>query len=376
MKYLKLKLIIFGIFILVMFPALGINWSLSRYEARAIFIPKSNDGITILYSSLKIDKIKNSKVINRFFGLTQQVSAIPDSGFNNHKKELYLSPDRKLLAVTVSPYDVHGSIQTYITDIGGNKITSAYLGSFISWSPDSQKVLLYRSNIDNERGREIHILDINNNYRNSNLPVGVISADISPVNGIIVYSLTDNNTDHSNIWLRDQSGKDKLIFETANDILAWVRWSPDGSKIAFLRSNLNAQDSETAREIWIMNHDGTSPRKITGRIVWSYPPVWSPDGKKILLIVQENRTERENSIWTDFNKLESDLFEYDVIKNSLYQKTALKNKRVLHPQYSSDGTSAIFVANESGADEVWALKGDKLLQLTDDGEQKRYPIMP
>ena len=62
-------------------------------------------------------------------------------------------------------------------------------------------------------------------------------------------------------------------------------WSPDGKKIAFT-SRDSACDTQQAcqisSEIWVMNADGSSPRRLTSNTEEERSPDWSPDGKKIL----------------------------------------------------------------------------------------------
>lgn len=57
----------------------------------------------------------------------------------------------------------------------------------------------------------------------------------------------------------------------------YPRWSPDGSKIAFV------SDRGGGYEIWLMNADGTNLRQATfGSTASSSLPVWSPDGVHLL----------------------------------------------------------------------------------------------
>lgn len=56
-----------------------------------------------------------------------------------------------------------------------------------------------------------------------------------------------------------------------------VSWSPDGDWLAWL------SDASGENEIWVRAQDGSGePRQVThGGTTWKYPPVWSPDGKKL-----------------------------------------------------------------------------------------------
>ena len=54
-------------------------------------------------------------------------------------------------------------------------------------------------------------------------------------------------------------------------------WSPDGKRIAFSRAAAGAPDETAA--LWIMNADGTSPRRVTD---YSGEMVWLSDGKALI----------------------------------------------------------------------------------------------
>jgi Big-like domain-containing protein/WD40 repeat protein len=65
------------------------------------------------------------------------------------------------------------------------------------------------------------------------------------------------------------------------------RWSPDGGRLAF--SDLN----NTQHDVYVMNADGTALRNITSHAGYDAEPSWSPDGGKIAFISdrQGGRTE-------------------------------------------------------------------------------------
>ena len=57
----------------------------------------------------------------------------------------------------------------------------------------------------------------------------------------------------------------------------WPRWSPDGSRIAFI------SDKSGEEEVWVVAQDGTTPAEqvTTGGKAFRYAPEWAPDGKRI-----------------------------------------------------------------------------------------------
>ncbi len=71
--------------------------------------------------------------------------------------------------------------------------------------------------------------------------------------------------------------------------------SPDGSTIVFKLSTVNAN------ELWLMNRDGSSPRKIQNATGWD--PTWSPDGSLILFASDMEGAVQLFSIRTDGSEL-------------------------------------------------------------------------
>lgn len=62
-------------------------------------------------------------------------------------------------------------------------------------------------------------------------------------------------------------------------------WSPDGRRLAYVHSTGRRLGTGTAgTEIWVMNADGTSKRRLTRNALWDGSPTWSPDGRSILFV--------------------------------------------------------------------------------------------
>ncbi|HKW35879.1 MAG TPA: hypothetical protein VJN92_22940 [Candidatus Acidoferrum sp.] len=277
------------------------------------------------------------------------------SGFGNAKysgypqKELYLSPNRELVAVTIAPPGNDVWPLTYIAAINRRKLTKAQVGTFISWAPDSSKALLFYSPTNGPGIRKMYALDAQGNYYDLGLPNGTISADISPLDGSILYSSASEGTDNSTLYLRDSHGKDMQLLKGENSIFAWARWSPRGDKIVFLKSDLLITHSE----VWSINADGTGAEKASD-VNWGYPAVWSPDGTRFAFANAR------------------DIWEYDTVAKSLYNATNLDQGRGEHPSYSTDGKTLAF----SAIGQIWKVENGSATQVTSDIQAKDYPILP
>ena len=286
---------------------------------------------------------------------TQVGSDFGNSTIPNGDKQLFLSPDRKLIAVTVIPPGDDVWPVTYIASVDGIVLTSAQLGTFISWSPDSSKVLLYVSPTEAPWIRKIYALDTQGNYYDSGLPNGTINADISPVDGSILYSLTSGGSDDSTLYVRNLQGKDTLLIKGNGSIFAWARWSPTGNAIAFMKSDLWASPGQQA--VWVIRPDGTGATSVSG-VNWGYPPVWSPDGTRLAF-------SNAGNIW-----------EYDPSAKSLHNASNLNEGSAIHPSYSADGKTIFFSANHSGTSQIWSARDGNAIQLTSDAQNKDYSLLP
>ena len=65
-------------------------------------------------------------------------------------------------------------------------------------------------------------------------------------------------------------------------------WSPDGEWIAVVRGDVNERGISQGDNVWLMRPDGTDAYPLTSEpnIIYG-EPVWSPDGKQLLLRFEE-----------------------------------------------------------------------------------------
>ncbi|MEN8007798.1 MAG: S9 family peptidase [Candidatus Krumholzibacteriota bacterium] len=108
------------------------------------------------------------------------------------------------------------------------------------------------------------------------------SGDLSPDGRFLLYRITawdpdkeENRTTH---YRREfSSGRDLLIF-TPEDRCRGPVWRPDGQAIAYLRT------SDQGTEIWLMDADGASRRRISAGPGKFGDLIWSPDGSALAWI--------------------------------------------------------------------------------------------
>lgn len=93
----------------------------------------------------------------------------------------------------------------------------------------------------------------------------------------------------SEIFLMDISGSNpnRLTFNDATDY--YPKYSPDGTKIAFL-----SQTSNDIPQLWVMNSDGTNQQQLTTQgadLFFS----WSPDGTRLVYVQHDYRKADRNN---------------------------------------------------------------------------------
>ncbi|NNF00833.1 MAG: hypothetical protein HKN25_17590, partial [Pyrinomonadaceae bacterium] len=117
---------------------------------------------------------------------------------------------------------------------------------------------------------------------------------------------------------------------------AWLRWSPDGKKVAFFsRRDTNDQDDE----IYIMDYPDGKPKRITHRKGHDFCPSWSPDGKRLAVAAVDEKLGRSINI-IDLN-------------GKILSRLGLGFERVTEPNWSPDGKQIIYTARKEGNYDIY-----------------------
>src|SRR5262249_50929506 len=146
-------------------------------------------------------------------------------------------------------------------------------------------------------------------------------------------------------------------------------------------------------EIWIMNGDGTQPRRLTHNTTWDLAPVWSPNGKTvafygiqfdalgqlpvglahIYLVNVDGSDQRlltdvpaRFPSWSANGKIafdngspsSGDIFVINADGSGLEQLTHDPAARNIRPDWSPDGRKIAFTSRRDGNDAIYVMDAD------------------
>jgi dipeptidyl aminopeptidase/acylaminoacyl peptidase len=260
----------------------------------------------------------------------------------------------------------------------------------VAISPDGDRVLyvLRSMNLkENRFGTDIHVVPTSGGESVGLTEGGKSSLPSwSPDGGRIAFAQA-NEGGGKGIWLMDRKGEGKrkiADYQTSNASLGvstigeTIRWSPDGSKIAFL-ATLEPYDKEAKirvvdrimykafygysdmrrRHVFVVSPLGNEPpRQLTFGDYDEHSIAWSPDGREIAFV--SNRTGRDD------HNMHLDIYAVDVETSEIRRITESVGAEY-YPTWSPDGKTIAYTAttradtsNESTPEDrhVWVVDSD------------------
>jgi Tol biopolymer transport system component len=183
---------------------------------------------------------------------------------------------------------------------------------------------------------------------------GVPGAEATPppgFNGLIAFTSARVTAmgNVPNIWTRAPDGTEMNLTNSPSNDNEDPAWSPDGSRIAFARSEGGLF------HIWLMDADGENQVRLTSGF-YERNPAWSPDGATIAFTSDRPNLGTAPHIWlmnadgTNLRQLTDDSTTHHVLSQS--------------PDWSPDGTHIVF----DDAFDIYVMNADgsNVTQLTTD----------
>ena len=92
----------------------------------------------------------------------------------------------------------------------------------------------------------------------------------------------------SDIWMASWDGADQVRLTFTDDSSESApRWSPDGRYLAFLAARGDEEQKKKGSQVWLLNRAGGEAQKLTDIKGGVAAYAWSPDGKRLVLVVND-----------------------------------------------------------------------------------------
>ena len=203
------------------------------------------------------------------------------------------SPDGARIAF--SQCNASGRQGIYLMQKDGTNVTqltdAPHDDFFPNWSPDSTRLTFTYGECSNGTDGiipEIYSIDVASKIRTQLTNNSVVDAtsDWSPNGASIAFARANSAAscdliDVADIYTMDAAGGNEKLLTNGDSISYDPAYSPDGSRIAFVRETVDPIQGFRLRSINVMNIDGTGRTQITPNAIDAEKPTWSPDGTKI-----------------------------------------------------------------------------------------------
>jgi len=171
-----------------------------------------------------------------------------------------------------------GESGLFVMEADGSDQTRLASGDVVAavWSPDGCKIM-FRPGLG-----EIHVMSADGADRTVVVPRtggGDPQSDFrsyfSPDGELILFQARDLDSGMRDIFVANADGSNPInLTNNTGASMDWrPSWSPDGSKILF-------ESRRQPRGIYVMNADGTAPRRLAA----GDSPTWAPDGSRITFV--------------------------------------------------------------------------------------------
>lgn len=265
-----------------------------------------------------------------------------------------------------------GQKDLWTTDRNGENAVrltqDAAVDSYPVWHPDGQRII-YSS--DRNGVRQIYTA-----YLDGRVPVPLTSgdsdSDVSDISADGTKILYQTTKDDSDLWgVSLNTGKEfQLTLDIGSEF--WLDAAPDGETVAYQAVRRTSIGSKPLNCLLLSQKVKSDSRQIQ-LAPDGFAPRWSPDGSQLAFL----RSEAENySIWvTSATGGDARKLSEGVVFNG-FSRLPLNRLQTQDYQWSPDGHSLIYCANREGISNIWQVStdgtGEKQLTNNDDKDLRFF----
>jgi len=237
----------------------------------------------------------------------------------------------------------------YIANIDGSeikKVTSnqSTRGQILFyWSPNSEKIFYHQQ--DHLGTYNLYSTNVEDKQVKQLTSAGNCLASLISPNGKKIAFLMPSDTENEdlfNLWTITSDGTNPYLL-VKNISSEFLKWSPDSSKIAFVKTKTSNQDNYRIASLGVAYANNSKPVKYIGDFSYQegklesswlgqIPLVWSKDGNKIIFT-----DSRLNVSGSEINDI------YIVNLQDASKKLLTNNHRISYPQVSNSGKTVLFL---------------------------------
>jgi hypothetical protein len=219
---------------------------------------------------------------------------------------------------------------------------------FLAWTSEGKSVYLKVDTLGNAR-----VIRASTNSRHENIDITGWTYDLAtrPDSSDFIFAFSRGLGSGSELTSVQRDGRDfQQLYVDRFNYISFAYYSPDGSQIIFIKIP-DSQTPFTVGELWMMNADGSNPRKLADVDAGhGYAAKWSPDGAWIAFVKRENPEDESANQSSD--SLISNIHLMNVQSGEVTQLTHLIDGYVETPHWSPDGNTLAFNTVLDGRIEV------------------------
>ena len=200
------------------------------------------------------------------------------------------SPEGDRIAFTSSQDNDFARLSLYMMDTDGSGLSllDVGVGPIISWSPDGNEIVYSR--VGNHQGSlvsDLYVIGSDGVRRRITFGERAVHPDFSPDGSKIAFVREELGNKDIYIINADGSNLKRLTGSEEFDQSYAPRWSRDGRKIAYSSFRLLGQE-EGKRDIFILDADGSGAVKMTSGLGDKRMATWGPDGELLFYTSDED----------------------------------------------------------------------------------------